>query len=166
MVERNLAKVDVVGSNPIIRSPTDKHRGCSSVVERNLAKVDVVGSNPIIRSQIRRPAHLGRSFFITNTLSALHVRLHYLTIGAHCGNILCTRRPRRSMDRTEVSGTSDVGSIPTGAITGSALQPHAAERIFLQKIQVEPHSRERILRRAPWVQSGRHRNGAARWKCE
>ena len=24
--------------------------GCSSVVERNLAKVDVVGSNPIIRS--------------------------------------------------------------------------------------------------------------------
>ena len=25
-------------------------RGCSSVVERNLAKVDVVGSNPIIRS--------------------------------------------------------------------------------------------------------------------
>ena len=24
--------------------------------------------------------------------------------------------PRRSMDRTEVSGTSDVGSIPTGAI--------------------------------------------------
>ena len=48
MVERNLAKVDVVGSNPIIRSP--KTRGCSSVVERNLAKVDVVGSNPIIRS--------------------------------------------------------------------------------------------------------------------
>ena len=49
MVERNLAKVDVVGSNPIIRSPKN-HRGCSSVVERNLAKVDVVGSNPIIRS--------------------------------------------------------------------------------------------------------------------
>ena len=55
MVERNLAKVDVVGSNPIIRSsPTDGEsltRGCSSVVERNLAKVDVVGSNPIIRSK-------------------------------------------------------------------------------------------------------------------
>ena len=49
MVERNLAKVDVVGSNPIIRSHR-KTRGCSSVVERNLAKVDVVGSNPIIRS--------------------------------------------------------------------------------------------------------------------
>ena len=54
MVERNLAKVDVVGSNPIIRSHL-KHRGCSSVVERNLAKVDVVGSNPIIRSH-RKPA--------------------------------------------------------------------------------------------------------------
>ena len=26
-----------------------QHRGCSSVVERNLAKVDVVGSSPIIR---------------------------------------------------------------------------------------------------------------------
>ncbi len=47
VVERNLAKVDVVGSSPIIRSPTC---GCSSVVERNLAKVDVVGSSPIIRS--------------------------------------------------------------------------------------------------------------------
>ena len=54
MVERNLAKVDVVGSNPIIRSLNRGRKpiqcGCSSVVERNLAKVDVVGSNPIIRS--------------------------------------------------------------------------------------------------------------------
>ena len=55
VVERNLAKVDVVGSNPIIRSHR-KTRGCSSVVERNLAKVDVVGSNPIIRSQNKNGA--------------------------------------------------------------------------------------------------------------
>ena len=59
MVERNLAKVDVVGSNPIIRSHS-KTRGCSSVVERNLAKVDVVGSNPIIRSPTEKHADVAQ----------------------------------------------------------------------------------------------------------
>ena len=86
-VERNLAKVDVVGSNPIARSnlnrpkgrffytsnESKKHRGCSSVVERNLAKVDVVGSNPIIRSQ-ERPAHAGL-FYCTRQGSTGHAKL-------------------------------------------------------------------------------------------
>ena len=60
VVERNLAKVDVVGSNPIIRSHKKKYRGCSSVVERNLAKVDVVGSNPIIRSHKKNIADVAQ----------------------------------------------------------------------------------------------------------
>ena len=39
------------------------NRGCSSVVERNLAKVDVVGSNPIIRSQNKNGASSDVPFF-------------------------------------------------------------------------------------------------------
>ena len=48
---------------PVIQS------GCSSGVERNLAKVDVVGSNPIIRSIFLSEACPSRAgFFITRTI--------------------------------------------------------------------------------------------------
>ena len=43
-VEHCICNAMVVGSNP-----TEGFCGCSSVVELNLAKVNVVGSNPIIR---------------------------------------------------------------------------------------------------------------------
>ena len=42
------AKMSIIA--PLPRQTWKCERGCSSVVERNLAKVDVVGSNPIIRS--------------------------------------------------------------------------------------------------------------------
>ncbi len=41
-------------STPLSEGSKYKKRGCSSVVERNLAKVDVVGSNPIIRSSQKK----------------------------------------------------------------------------------------------------------------
>ena len=58
MVEHHLAKVDVDGSSPFIRSifftPLQMgaafSSGCSSMVEHHLAKVDVDGSSPFIRS--------------------------------------------------------------------------------------------------------------------
>ncbi|KUJ95604.1 MAG: hypothetical protein PWR24_1949 [Desulfonauticus sp.] len=80
MVECNLAKVEVAGSNPVSRSKKRRHSqvvrqrsakppfsgsnpdaasssfkglpisGSNSVVECNLAKVEVAGSNPVSRS--------------------------------------------------------------------------------------------------------------------
>lgn len=45
-----------------------------------------------------------------------HVRHHPLTTRIACGIMCSVKRLRRSMDRTKVSGTLDVGSIPAGAI--------------------------------------------------
>ena len=56
MVERDLAKVEVVGSSPIARSIRELKgkkpifAGVAQLVERDLAKVEVVGSSPIARS--------------------------------------------------------------------------------------------------------------------
>ena len=67
MVERDLAKVEVAGSSPVIRSKytnkdksvekTDlfidiskKDADLAHLVERDLAKVEVAGSSPVIRS--------------------------------------------------------------------------------------------------------------------
>ena len=56
---------------PVIQS------GCSSGVERNLAKVDVVGSNPIIRSIFYpRPAHQEQAFLLPGQLSHGRPALH------------------------------------------------------------------------------------------
>ena len=53
VVERNLAKVDVIGSNPIFRS-----RGISSTVEHLLCKQGVIGSNPIFSIGLDNPPSL------------------------------------------------------------------------------------------------------------
>ncbi len=64
LVERHLAKVEVAGSSPVIRSmkcPCSTERGhfltyhlsadVAHPVERHLPKVDVAGSSPVIRSK-------------------------------------------------------------------------------------------------------------------
>src|SRR2546427_86356 len=68
LVERNLAKVEVDGSNPFSRSSfgcawfasdsgdgslLDILAGIAQLVERNLAKVEVDGSNPFSRSSFK-----------------------------------------------------------------------------------------------------------------
>ena len=58
MVECNLAKVEVAGSNPVSRSTKIKAyaskpffvRGHNSTVECQLPKLKVAGSNPVARS--------------------------------------------------------------------------------------------------------------------
>ena len=59
MVECNLAKVEVAGSNPVSRSTKSKKpyaskaffvRGHNSTVECQLPKLKVTGSNPAARS--------------------------------------------------------------------------------------------------------------------
>ena len=54
----HLAKVEIVGLNPIARFslnvvPDHVHCGCSSVVESLLPKQTVIGSIPIIRSSFK-----------------------------------------------------------------------------------------------------------------
>ncbi len=55
LVEHNLAKVGVAGSNPVCRSQdfvlTITYATVAQLVEHNLAKVGVAGSNPVCRSQ-------------------------------------------------------------------------------------------------------------------
>jgi hypothetical protein len=48
---------------------TEHQSGCSSGVERNLAKVDVVGSNPIIRSIFSpsKTGFMSQFFFLAKT---------------------------------------------------------------------------------------------------
>src|SRR3989442_804721 len=68
LVERNLAKVEVDGSNPFSRSSFgcalfasdsgdrwlfEFFAGIAQLVERNLAKVEVDGSNPFSRSSFK-----------------------------------------------------------------------------------------------------------------
>ncbi len=69
MVERDLAKVEVVGSSPIARSIRDLKgkkpifAGVAQLVERDLAKVEVVGSSPIARSIKNAPRFEERFLF-------------------------------------------------------------------------------------------------------
>ena len=59
LVERHLAKVEVAGSSPVIRSKKVNigvsfdacHADLAHLVERHLAKVEVAGSSPVIRSR-------------------------------------------------------------------------------------------------------------------
>ena len=54
MVECNLAKVEVAGSNPVSRSRlyVPLQRGNNSTVECQLPKLKVAGSNPVSRSRL------------------------------------------------------------------------------------------------------------------
>ena len=55
VVECNLAKVEVAGSNPVSRSIFfTPHCGSNSAVECQLPKLKVAGSNPVSRSRILR----------------------------------------------------------------------------------------------------------------
>ena len=63
LVERHLAKVEVAGSSPVIRSKKVNigvsfdacHADLAHLVERHLAKVEVAGSSPVIRSIFSAP---------------------------------------------------------------------------------------------------------------
>ena len=76
MVERDLAKVEVVGSSPIARSIRDLKgkkpifAGVAQLVERDLAKVEVVGSSPIARS-IEKRSQVG-AFFVLQEGGVAH----------------------------------------------------------------------------------------------
>ena len=64
LVEYNLAKVGVAGSNPVCRSQhlnfilivhlEQSYATVAQLVEYNLAKVGVAGSNPVCRSEALR----------------------------------------------------------------------------------------------------------------
>ena len=58
MVECNLAKVEVAGSNPVSRSIFfTPHCGSNSAVECQLPKLKVAGSNPVSRSRNLKGLH-------------------------------------------------------------------------------------------------------------
>lgn len=50
MVERQLPKLNVAGSNPVSRSKEIAH--VAQQAERHLGKVEVVGSSPIVSSKL------------------------------------------------------------------------------------------------------------------
>ena len=58
VVECNLAKVEVAGSNPVSRSIFfTPHCGSNSAVECQLPKLKVAGSNPVSRSRNLKGLH-------------------------------------------------------------------------------------------------------------
>ena len=81
MVECNLAKVEVAGSNPVSRSifvmphccVTREHRlgGNNSTVECQLPKLKVAGSNPVSRSRLSGPCFQGLFFCSRSALPCL-----------------------------------------------------------------------------------------------
>ena len=58
-MKKNIAKAKQFYILPLVH---DEACGCSSGVERNLAKVDVVGPNPIARSNNKRVAFIATFF--------------------------------------------------------------------------------------------------------